>query len=500
MARVIARHVLLGTFICAPFLGVIDDAQGQPTLSDPRIERVIEGELWEARAVDANAIDIDVMHGIATLSGTVDNILSKERAIRIAQMTRGVMSVVDRMTVRESDRSDAAVEVDLQRAFITDPATDSWEIGSTVENGAVTLTGTVQSAPEKRLAERVAKSVTGVRSVDNLISIDHEATRADAELKVEIDERLAWDVRLDDGLLAVEVNDGQVTLDGSVGSDFERNLAHALAWVPGVMGVDVSGVEVEWWLRDEMQRTTAWADLADDDIRSAIERALLMDPRVSSFNVETEVESGAATLTGVVDNLKAKRTAAQVASNTVGVLRVRNYLKVRPIAVQIDDDVAADAEAALARDPLVTSGDISVVVAAGEAMLYGTVGSAFERAHVEDVVARIEGVTEVRNFLNVPYEGPSYTYRYEDWDPLLYDYDFDYGTFSAKTDREIEEDIESELFWSPYVDADEVEVSVENGVATLNGAVDDWNEWRKAAENAREGGADSVRNNLGLGH
>ena len=110
MARVIARHVLLGTFICAPVLGVIDDAQGQPTLSDPRIERVIEGELWEARAVDANAIDIDVMHGIATLSGTVDNILSKERAIRIAQMTRGVMSVVDRMTVRESDRSDAAVE------------------------------------------------------------------------------------------------------------------------------------------------------------------------------------------------------------------------------------------------------------------------------------------------------------------------------------------------------------------------------------------------------
>ena len=240
MARVIARHVLLGTFICAPFLGVIDDAQGQPTLSDPRIERVIEGELWEARAVDANAIDIDVMHGIATLSGTVDNILSKERAIRIAQMTRGVMSVVDRMTVRESDRSDAAVEVDLQRAFITDPATDSWEIGSTVENGAVTLTGTVQSAPEKRLAERVAKSVTGVRSVDNLISIDHEATRADAELKVEIDERLAWDVRLDDGLLAVEVNDGQVTLDGSVGSDFERNLAPALAWVPGVLGVAVS--------------------------------------------------------------------------------------------------------------------------------------------------------------------------------------------------------------------------------------------------------------------
>ena len=495
-----ATRRFLSVLVCAsPLIAATRVAHGQPVLSDPRIERVIEGELWEARGVDGNDVDVHVTQGVATLSGTVDNIISKERAVRIARMTRGVLSVVDRMTVRESDRSDGVVEQDLQRAFVTDPATDSWEIGSTVENGAVTLTGTVQSAAESRLAERVAKSVAGVRRVDNQLAVDRNTTRTDAELEREIDERLAWDVRLDDGLLTVAVNDGHVTLGGSIGSDFERELARALAWVPGVTGVDVSGVEVEWWLREEMQRTTAWADLDDDDVRSAIERALTLDPRVSSVDVGTEAESGAVTLTGIVDNLKAKRTAAEVARNTVGVSRVRNYLKVRPLTVPIDEEVAGAAEGALARDPLVTS-DVSVTVADGTAMLYGTAASAFERAHAEDVVARIEGVTEVRNYLEVPYDGPTYAYRYEDWDPLLYDYDFDYPTLAAKTDREIEDDIESEFLWSPFVDADEVTVSVEDGVATLTGAVDDWYESRKAAENAREGGAWRVRNELGLGH
>jgi osmotically-inducible protein OsmY len=497
MSRPIANCCLLYAVLCSPLCTSVGAAQERPVIADPRIEDAIEGELWEARAVDANDVDVDVTQGVVTLTGTVDNIMAKERAVRVARMTRGVLSVVDRMTVRDSGRSDAAVELDLQRAFVTDPATDSWEIATTVENGAVTITGTVQSPAEKRLADRVAKSVAGVRSVDNRLTVAAAGTRTDSELELEIAERLQWDVRLDDGLLDVDVNDGQVTLTGSVGSDFERDLALALAWVPGVTGVDVSGVEVEWWLREEMQRATAWADLGDDDIRSSIERALALDPRVSSFDVQTEVENGAATLSGVVDNLKAKRAAAQAAANTVGVLRVRNYLKVRPLTFQLNDEIAAEAEAALARDPLVTS-DITVAVAGGDAMLYGIVSSAFERAHAEDVVTRIEGVTDVHNFLELPYEGPRFSYRYDDWDPLLYDYDFDHGELALRTDREIEEDIERELFWSPYVDADEVAVSVEDGVATLRGVVDGWHEWRKAAENAREGGAYRVHNDLSL--
>lgn len=57
-------------------------------------------------------------------------------------------------------------------------------------------------------------------------------------------------------------------------------------------------------------------------------------------------------------------------------------------------------------------------------------------------------------------------------------------------------DIEDELFWSPFVDADEVEVSVEDGVATLTGQVDSWTKRNVASGHALEGGALRVVNRL----
>ena len=475
---------------------------GANAFPDSRIEQAINSELWEARAVDPNDVDVTVAQGVVTLSGTADSILEKERAVRIARMTRGVSSVVDRLTVAASERSDDALERDLLEAFVTDPATDSWEITPTVADGAVTLQGTVQSHAERRLAERVAKSVTGVRSVANRIAVDYDGSRTDGDIGADIRQLLEWDVRLDDNLIIVDVMGGDVTLAGSVASDYERNLAEALAWVPGAVSVDASRLDVEWWLTEEMQRDRAWTDLDDEEIRQAIERALFLDPRVASFNVHAAVEDGTVTLTGIVDNLKAKRAAAQTARNTVGIWRVRNFVKVQADNERSDIEIEADALAALDRNALIETEEIAVAVDDGEARLTGTVDTRFERAHAADVIARVNGITNVRNNLRVNYEGPDFSYDYEDWDPLLYDYDYDYdyeyhGVYS-RTDAEIEADIEDELFWSPFVDADEVRVSVDDGVATLRGSVDDLSEWRTASENAFEGGAYQVRNRLSI--
>ncbi|MCB9865013.1 MAG: BON domain-containing protein, partial [Phycisphaerales bacterium] len=63
-------------------------------------------------------------------------------------------------------------------------------------------------------------------------------------------------------------------------------------------------------------------------------------------------------------------------------------------------------------------------------------------------------------------------------------------------DLQVKQDIEDELFWSPFVDEDQVEVSVENGVATLRGTVDTLRERYNAGSNALEGGAQAVINRL----
>jgi osmotically-inducible protein OsmY len=66
----------------------------------------------------------------------------------------------------------------------------------------------------------------------------------------------------------------------------------------------------------------------------------------------------------------------------------------------------------------------------------------------------------------------------------------------VKTDAAIKEDIEDELFWSPFVDLDEVTVKVDGGTAILTGEVDSLGEYEAATENALEGGAHEVDNNL----
>jgi hypothetical protein len=56
--------------------------------------------------------------------------------------------------------------------------------------------------------------------------------------------------------------------------------------------------------------------------------------------------------------------------------------------------------------------------------------------------------------------------------------------------------VKRELWWSPFVDSDDINVTVEKGAVTLTGKVDSWPEYQIAAENAFQGGATWVYNLL----
>jgi len=470
-------------------------------IPDADIERAIGWDLDLAHAIGAEAVEVDVTDGVVSLEGTVDTILAEDRAVRIAESTRGVRSVVDRLDVVASERPDGQIADDVRAALARDPATDSWEIDAQVQNGIVTLRGEVESFAERELAATVAKGVRGVRGVTNDIRIHYPEERLDSEIAKEVEQRLRWDLRVDDALIEVSVEDGEVELSGTVGSAFERSLARRDAWVNGAKSVDADGLEVRWWARDEMQRKAFWPTISDADVEKAVADALLYDPRVASFEVDVRAENGTVTLEGVVDNPKARHAAAEDARNTLGVFHVRNHLKVRSQLAVSDEVVEESVRDALARDPVVDPTAVDVEAFAGDVYLYGEVDSYFERSQAGEVASRIAGVTDVENHIVVDYAWPSLgRYGFYDWDPVLYDYDFDRETVRVRSDEEIREAIVSELTWSPFVDADEVTVTVEDGEATLTGTVDGWRERRAAVENAFEGGALRVRNRLETTH
>lgn len=495
------RSVLLKTAAltaaCCVFAAATKPAEAKPDMTDQTISDKIDDELLLDPGVVSTKVDVSTSNGIVTLTGQVNNILAKERAARIADTVKGVRAVVNRIEVRPSvTRSDAQIRRDVESALLNDPATESYEITTTVENGEATLTGTVDSYQERELVKMVAKGVRGVTAIEDEIDVDYKTDRADAEIKHEIEQALRWNTHVDNYLINVSVNDGKVALSGTVGSAAEKRMAETDAWVAGVTSVDSSKLSVEGWARDEKLRGDKYVVKSADELRDAVKDALLYDPRVMSFNVDVDVAGSLVTLRGEVDNLKAKRAAEQDAKNTVGVSYVDNRLKVRLDSWPDDSEVAEDIRAALLRDPYVERFEVTVSVVDGTAHLYGTVDSYFERNRADDVASRITGVLDVENHLLVDYD-TAYIY-----DPYVDDYVsddelIDYERRSPlKTDSQIKDSIESELWWSPFVDSDEVSVTVDDGVATLTGTVDSWGERQSATENAYEGGATLVDNDL----
>lgn len=493
-------------FLAVSAVAAVDQRTDMNKLSDRTIEDAIDKELMMDPGVTPYGIEADSEDGILTLSGTVDNLLAKERAAKIAKTVKGVRAVINTIVVSAvSLTPDDQLKERVVAALTSDPVSKDFDLKVQVDAAKVTLSGPVTSWQEREIAGRAAKSVRGVLDVSNEIMIDHTAAlsdipRHDDARMVELIRRLMrWDVFIDHALIDVRVENGHVTLAGQVGSAAEKSYAETKAWYAGAKTVDSTNLTVKVWARDYRFRENKYVAVGDAEIRNAIQTALAMDWRVRSFNVDVDVDDGVVTLRGAVSNVKAKDAAERNARNTVGVRRIKNSIQVEPM---ITDDrlVGARVRDAIARDPYLEGEDIFVTVRWGVASLSGNVDTEFQRLHARAIASGVDGVKRVVNNVTVapaarPYVPDPYV---ELWSPFEGTLPELGDSYSYKSDRDIEEDIRDEIWWSPFVDLEQVGVSVVNGTAILTGTVDTWNERMAASENAFEGGATRVRNNLNV--
>lgn len=479
------------------------------TLEDSDITRAIEEELLFDTAVLFNDIDVATTNGIVSLTGKADNLLAKERATLIAETVRGVRSVLNQITVEPIDQiGPKELETRVNAALLYDPVAESYEVTVQADDsGSVKLTGEVDSWQEKQLVAQVVSAVRGVTEVNNLLNVSFAGNRPDYEIKTEIEKRLDWSTLVDNSLIDVAVVDGKASLSGIVGSSAEKRHALNLAWVGGVKYVDTSELNAERWARDEDLRESKYQPRADSEIQDALQEALIYDPRVVGLAVESEVDDGWITLTGTVDNILAKESAESVAHNTVGVLGVSNLLKVRHNSQASDAEIENTVMTKLKSDPWVDFEDTQVTAKSGTVRLTGVVDNLFERAHAERIAQSTVGVTEIKNRLKIYDTESVVVYDPYIWNyyPLPWSYYHSNSSLNTETmdvygntrsDKKTAKDIASELFWSPFVDHDDVSVIVEDGVATLIGTVESKKEKEAATENAYEGGALLVQNDL----
>src|SRR5512138_2945574 len=132
--------------------------------------------------------------------------------------------------------SDADVRVrdGVLRQLEWDPQVEASAVGVAAKDGAVTLTGYVDSYSGKLAAERAAKRVRGVRGVANDIEVRLKLDRTDADVTADVVRALELHGTIPDTVQAA-VHRGYVTLTGMADWMYQKHDAErAVRHVRGV--------------------------------------------------------------------------------------------------------------------------------------------------------------------------------------------------------------------------------------------------------------------------
>jgi osmotically-inducible protein OsmY len=125
-----------------------------------------------------NYLALDVKNGVVTLDGDTVNDVAKDSALAIVARTPGVKDVVSQVNVLPVSRFDDSIRVRTARAIYRDSVLGRYAsdpvhpIRIVVDNGHVTLYGTVESAMDKTIAGMRANAVPGAFSVENKLVVD----------------------------------------------------------------------------------------------------------------------------------------------------------------------------------------------------------------------------------------------------------------------------------------------------------------------------------------
>jgi osmotically-inducible protein OsmY len=141
------------------------------------------------------------------------------------------------MSTSSVTTTDIAMRDAVMRQLAWDPEVDASAVGVSARNGAVTLTGYVDTYAGKLAAERAAKRVYRVRAVANDIEVRSRLGRTDTDIAQDAARALALRSTVPPGI-QVTVHDGRVTLTGSATWLYQKESAErAVHLVPGVRAV-----------------------------------------------------------------------------------------------------------------------------------------------------------------------------------------------------------------------------------------------------------------------
>jgi osmotically-inducible protein OsmY len=209
-------------------------------MTDKDLKHSIESALDFEPSLDATDIGVSVDEGVVTLRGNVGTYAEKNTAERVALRVFGVKAVANDLAVHlpfSLKRTDTEIAQAALTALRWNTMIPPDRITLTVEDGWITLNGTLDWQYQRDVVTRAVRDLIGVKGVTSHITLKCHVKTTDVREKIEAAFKRSAEV--DARRIDVAAHDGTVTLSGCVHSWAERQAAERAAWAaPGVTKVD----------------------------------------------------------------------------------------------------------------------------------------------------------------------------------------------------------------------------------------------------------------------
>jgi len=214
-------------------------------------------------------------------------------------------------------KSDAQIQKDVMDQLKWEPWLNPAEIGVSVKDGVVTLTGLVDTYTKKIGAELAVRKIAGVKAVaeDIQVGISPGFVRTDTEIAAAVATALKWHTAVMEDRIKIKVEDGVVTLEGDVEWDFQRTAAaNAIEGLTGVRKVNNFIV-----VRPAVKAA---------DVKREIMAAFHRSATIDGSKISVEMIGSQVVLNGKVRSLVEWKDAEDAAWSAPGVSSVDNHLEI----------------------------------------------------------------------------------------------------------------------------------------------------------------------------
>jgi len=198
-----------------------------------------------------------------------------------------------------------------------EPEVDPTGIGVAVEDGVVTLSGFVDDYAQKVAAEKAVKRLFGVKGLANELLVRMMCERTDTDIAKDAIYLLECDVHFLGGKVMVTVEDGLLTLEGTMECNFQK----------------VAAEKVMQCIRD----VKAVANLIEvapavppADIQKKTEEALSRSAEVGALQLKVTTRDQIAGLSGNARSWSKGEGAERAAWWVAGAVRVGNLIVAEP--------------------------------------------------------------------------------------------------------------------------------------------------------------------------